>query len=439
MDFTLIIVLILALLAGLLLGFFIALRQKKLSPELRTLREEAEQLRMAVHTEKAQAATQQLRVEELRQEGAELRRQLADASDRAARLETAKEAAEKLNELQRSDIALMQETFRKDFELLANRIFTEKSEKFNQHSRASIDQVLEPLKVRLKEFQEKVDSTHKESLMQASSLREEIKHLRDTGQRMSQEAENLTKALRNDSKVQGNWGEYILERIMENSGLVKGREYFIQQSFTTDDGRRLQPDVLVKLPEDKWIVVDSKVSLTAYDRFVNAEDSKEKELNLKAHTLSMRTHFKGLSGKNYNTLAEGRNLDFILMFIPIESAYLSALNAEPDLFNEAYDRGIVMVCPSTLLASLKIIASTWKHEYQNKNALEIATRGKLLLEKFTNFVEDLDKVGLQLERTNGAYQDAMNKLSKGRGNLITQAQQLEELGVKATKKISERT
>jgi DNA recombination protein RmuC len=271
--------------------------------------------------------------------------------------------------------------------------------------------------------------------MQATSLREEIKHLRETGQRMSREAENLTKALRNDNKVQGNWGEYILESILESSGLVKDREYFQQQSFTTEEGRRLQPDVMVKLPDDKWVIIDSKVALTAYDRYVNSEDQAEQQLQLKAHVNAIKTHIKGLSGKSYQDAANGKNLDFILMFIPIESAYLTALNAEPGIFNEAYDRGIVMVCPSTLIASLKIIASTWKHEYQNKNALEIAQRGKLLLEKFINFVEDMEKIGVHIDRTGSAYTDAMNKLKSGRGNLISQAQQLEELGIKTSKQI----
>jgi len=282
-----------------------------------------------------------------------------------------------------------------------------------------------------------VEQTHKDSLVQATSLREEIKSLRDTGQRMSTEAENLTRALKNDSKVQGNWGEMILENILEASGLVKDREYFLQRNFSSDEGRRLQPDVMISLPDDKWVIVDSKVSLTAYERFIAAEDDDLRSRELKAHILSLRTHIKGLSAKSYQESAKGKNLDFILLFIPIEPAYLTALNADQTLFNEAYDKGIVMVCPSTLIASLKIIASTWKHEYQNKNALEIAQRGKLLLEKFVNFVEDMDKIGLHIERSSGAYADAMKKLRDGRGNLMDQARKLEELGIKTSKQIGE--
>jgi DNA recombination protein RmuC len=227
----------------------------------------------------------------------------------------------------------------------------------------------------------------------------------------------------------------ILENILESSGLEKDRNYFTQQSYSTGEGRRLQPDVMIKLPENKWVVIDSKVSLNAYERFVNETDETLKSDALKAHMLSIRQHFKGLSGKGYNELADGKNLDFILMFVPIEPAYLIALHGDQSLFNEAFEKGIVMVSPSTLIASLKIIASTWKHEYQNRNALDIANRGKLLLEKFIGFTEDFLKIGEQLSRSDKAYQDALKKLRDGKGSLVTQAMQLEELGVKTSKKI----
>lgn len=423
------------IIAGLAVGYIFALRKSNKSPELDQLRKIHEELGSAHASAQKQVQIQQQRLDELRVELDSLREAYQKESVRAAQLETGKAAVEKQIESQRADIQNMQEAFRKDFELLANKIFNEKTEKFNVQSRASIDVVLEPLKTKLKDFQDKVELTHKESLMQATSLREEIRHLRETGQKMSREAENLTKALKNDSKVQGDWGEMILESILEASGLVKDREYFMQQSFTNDEGRRLQPDVMIKLPDEKWVIVDSKVSLTAYERYVRSEDEKERDNELKAHILSLKTHIKGLSGKSYQDISNGKNLDFILMFIAIEPAYLTALNRDPSLFNEAYDKGIVMVCPSTLIASLKIIASTWKHEYQNKNALEIASRGKLLLEKFSNFVSDMEKIGLHITRTEGAYKDAMNKLKDGRGSLISQAQQLEDLGVKTSKQI----
>jgi DNA recombination protein RmuC len=420
---------------GLIAGYFIALRKPDRTAKEDKMREESETLRGELASERSRIQMHLESISDLKTEIRSLREKLGQESVRAARLETAKASVESQIEAQRQDIGKMQEAFRKDFELLANKIFNEKTEKFNIQSRASIDQVLQPLKVRLKDFQEKVESSHKESLMQATSLREELKHMRETGQRMSRETENLTKALKNDSKIQGNWGEMILESILEASGLIKDREYFIQQSFTSDEGRRLQPDVMIKLPEGKWVIVDSKVSLTSYERYAASDDEAERKAELKAHITSLRTHIKGLSGKKYQEVADGQNLDFILLFVPIEPAYLTALNADPTIFNEAYDKGIIMVCPSTLIASLKIIASTWKHEYQNKNALEIAKRGKLLLEKFINFVDDMRGIGIQLEKTEKVYRNAMHKLEERPGNLINQAGQLEELGIRTSKQL----
>ncbi|MCA1752218.1 MAG: DNA recombination protein RmuC [Flavobacteriales bacterium] len=426
---------LLCLAAGFIAGYFIALRKTDRTHEADVARSEAETLLSELASERSRTEMHLETISDLKAETESLRQKLSDESVRAARLETAKTSVESQIEAQRQDIGKMQESFRKDFELLANKIFNEKTEKFTVQSRASIDQVLEPLKLRLKDFQEKVESSHKESLMQATSLREELKHMRETGQRMSKETENLTRALKNDSKIQGNWGEMILESILEASGLIKERQYFMQQSFTSDEGRRLQPDVMIKLPEEKWVIVDSKVSLTAYERFAASEDEDERKTELKAHITSLRTHIKGLSGKKYQEVADGQNLDFILLFVPIEPAYLTALNADPSIFNEAYDKGIIMVCPSTLIASLKIIASTWKHEYQNKNALEIAKRGKLLLEKFINFVDDMKSIGTQLEKTDKVYQSAMHKLRDRPGNLINQAKQLEDLGIKTSKQL----
>jgi len=426
---------LLCLAAGFIGGYFIALRKTDRTTEIDSLQSEGEKLRGELASERSRIQMHLETITDLKSDTETLREKLGQASVRAAQLETAKASVESQIEAQRQDISNMQESFRKDFELLANKIFNEKTEKFNLQSRASIDQVLEPLKVRLKDFQEKVEFSHKESLIQATSLREELKHMRETGQRMSKETENLTRALKNDSKIQGNWGEMILESILESSGLIKDREYFLQQSFTSDEGRRLQPDVMIKLPEGKWVIVDSKVSLTAYERYAASEDEADRKAELKAHITSLRTHIKGLSGKKYQEVADGQNLDFILLFVPIEPAYLTALNADPGIFNEAYDKGIIMVCPSTLIASLKIIASTWKHEYQNKNALEIAKRGKLLLEKFINFVEDMEGIGVQLEKTDKVYRSAMHKLKERPGNLMKQAGQLQELGIRTSKQL----
>lgn len=337
----------------------------------------------------------------------------------------------------KADLAEMRDQFTKDFQILANKIFDTNSEKFTLQNRSNLDQVLNPLKERIADFQKKVEETHTSNIKETTGLREELRHLKDMSRKMTTEAENLTRALKNDSKIQGNWGEMILESILENSGLARDREYFIQQSFTNENGKRLQPDVLIKLPEDKWIVIDSKVSLKAYEQYITDEDEADTQSNLRAHLLSVKTHIRSLADKKYQELGIGKNLDFILMFIPIEPAYLLALQKDHSLFQEAYDRNIILVSPTTLIASLKIISSTWKHEFQNRNAMEIADRGKKLLEKFIGFAEDFEKIGEQLNRTEKTYADAMNKLRDGRGSLVSQAKQLEELGVKTNKQLSE--
>jgi DNA recombination protein RmuC len=366
-----------------------------------------------------------------------LSEELRNKSSYAAKLEAEKQGLIDRLESQQKELKELKEQFTKEFENLANRIFDEKTEKFTQQNKLSLDRVIEPLKERIKEFQEKVEKTHSSSLKETSSLRQELVHLKEMSHKMSVEAENLTKALKNDSKTQGNWGEMILETILEGSGLSKDREYFVQRSYSSENGRRLQPDVTIKLPDNKWIVVDSKVSLTAYERYSSAESEIEINAGLKEHLNSLRAHIKSLASKSYHDIIEGESLDFVLMFVPIEPAYLLALNKDQSLFNEAYKKGIVMVSPSTLIASLKVIASTWKHEYQNRNALEIAERGKLLLEKFIGFAEDFEKIGTHITRTEESYRSAMKKLKEGRGNLVQQAKQLEELGVKSNKQLSE--
>lgn len=353
-----------------------------------------------------------------------------------SKLETEKSTAQQQIIDQRKDIQNMQEKFTKDFKILANQIFEEKTDSFSKRSKESIDRLLSPLKERLMLFEKKVEETHKENLKESSGLKVELKTLREMSKKMTEEAENLTNALRNDNKTQGNWGEMILENILESSGLQKDREYFLQRSFTSSAGKRLQPDVVIQLPDDKSVIIDSKVSLKAYEEFTVSEDANQRKALLKNHLVSLRAHFKGLSEKRYQESAAGKNLDFILMFVPVEPAYLLALQEDHNLFNEAYDRGIVMVSPTTLIASLKIIATTWKHEYQNRNAQEIAERGKLLLEKFHGFARDFEGVGNQIAKATSTYQSAMNKLRDGKGSLVSQAKQLEKLGVKTTKKLS---
>lgn len=421
-----------ALIVGAFLGFLVA-KKKDQSPAI--LRE-MEEYRAGLAAETAKNQDLKAASRELSGDLDRLREEKEKALILVSKLDAEKSNVEKQIVEQRADIQNMQEKFTKDFKLIANQIFEEKTERFSRSSRDSIEQLLSPLKERLVSFEKRVEETHKDSLKETSSLKTELKTLREMSIKMTEEAESLTKALRNDTKVQGNWGEMILENILESSGLRKDQEYFLQQNFSTEEGRRFQPDVMIKLPDDKWVIIDSKVSLKAYDDFIGEDDPHQKEKYLKSHLISIKNHFRGLSDKKYQEVASGKNLDFILMFVPIEPAYLMALQADNSLFNEAYEKGIVMVSPTTLIASLKIISTTWKHEYQNRNALEIAERGKLLFEKFVGFADDFEKIGVQIERTSSTYGDALKKLRDGRGSLVSQAQQLEQLGVRATKKIS---
>ncbi len=341
---------------------------------------------------------------------------------------------EKLDE-QKGELANMQEQLKEQFENLANTILDEKSAKFSKQNKESLDQILNPLGVKLEEFKKKVEETYEKGTQERFTLKEQIRQMAELNQKMSDDAKNLTKALKGDSKAQGNWGEVILERILEKSGLTKGREYEVQQSATTEEGRRLQPDVVVHLPDEKYLVVDSKVSLTAYERFASSEDEKETEAALKQHVASIRAHVKGLNEKNYQQIHGDRSPDFVLLFIPIESAFGLALQNDAELYYEAFDRNIVIVSPSTLLATLATIDSVWKQEYQNKNALEIAQRGGALYDKFVLFVESLDQIGERIKQTQKSYEDAKTRLSEGSGNLVRQAEMLKELGAKATKKL----
>jgi len=426
--------LFLALTVGFLIGRVLAKKNDE-TPELKV---RIEEYKARLNAEENKSGELKSELVSLKKDLDHIRQEKEQASVMISRLETEKINVEKQIEIQRKDIAEMQEKFSKDFRLLANQIFEEKTQNFSKQSKESLDQLLSPLKEKISSFEKKVDETHKERIRETSGLKAELKTLREMSAKMTDEAENLTRALKNDTKVQGNWGEMILENILESSGLKKDREYFLQKNFSTEEGRRLQPDVMIKLPDDKWVVIDSKVSLNAYEDFISEEAEEKKGKHLRNHLISLKNHIRGLGEKKYHEAASGKNLDFILMFVPIEPAYLLALHEDHGLFNEAYDRGIVMVSPTTLIASLKIISTTWKHEYQNRNALDIADRGKLLLEKFIGFAEDFEKIGDQIERTSTTYQEAMGKLRDGRGSLVSQAKKLEQLGVKASKKLSDK-
>lgn len=340
------------------------------------------------------------------------------------------------NKEQKQEVEKLQEKFTKDFELLANKILEEKSNKFTEQNKENIKNILNPLQEKIQHFEKKVEETHKESIDYHAALRQQIFGLRELNQQMSKETLNLTKALKGDSKMQGNWGELVLERVLEKSGLEKDREYFVQQSFTANDGSRVLPDVIISLPDNKKMVVDSKVSLTDYERYVNDED-ENRERYLTAHVNSLKRHVDQLSEKNYQDLYDIESPDFVLLFVPIEPAFAIAINQDNSIYNKAFEKNIVIVTPTTLLATLRTIDSMWNNEKQQKNAIEIARQAGALYDKFEGLVKDLTGVGKKIDDAKNDYSAAMNKLVEGRGNLITSVEKLKKMGAKAKKSLPE--
>ncbi|MGK0500981.1 MAG: DNA recombination protein RmuC [Oceanicoccus sp.] len=336
-------------------------------------------------------------------------------------------------------IKMLEETrqqLARDFEILANRIFDEKTERFNKNSKTTLDTALNPLRDQLKDFRQKVEDVYDKDSKERVTLVEKMDQLKALNQQMSADALNLTNALKGDNKVAGNWGEVILERVLEESGLHKGREYDTQVSLNTDDGRS-QPDVIVRLPENKDLIIDSKVSLLHYERYCNHKDEGPRQQALKDHVASVRAHIKNLSIKNYEGLEGLRTLDFVLIFIPIESAFMAAFEHDQSMFREAYEKNIIVVGPTTLLATLRTIQSIWRYERQNKNAEEIARQAGAMYDKFVGFIGDLDKTTDYLNKAVRAQEDALSKLSTGRGNLVTSSEKLKKLGAKVKKVMPE--
>ncbi len=316
------------------------------------------------------------------------------------------------------------------FKALANEILEEKSKRFTEQNQTNIGQLLEPLKLKLTEFQGKVEEVYVQEGKERSALAAQVKHLMDLNRQLSDDAHNLTRALKGSSKTQGNWGEMILEKILESSGLRKGLEYDVQESHTRDDGSRAQPDVIIHLPEERQIIVDAKVSLTAYEEYVNAEDDTDRDAALKRHLDSVRGHIKGLSEKNYHEIHGVKSLDFVLMFIPVEPAFMLAISQDNDLWQGAWKRNVLLVSPSTLLFVVRTVAHLWRQEQQNRNAQEIARRGAELYDKLVGFVDDLKGVGSRLGQAQKEYDNAFKKFVDGKGNVIRQAEMLRELGIK---------
>lgn len=338
---------------------------------------------------------------------------------------------------QRQETDELREKFTKEFENLANKILEEKSNKFTEQNRENLKNILSPLQEKIHLFEKKVEDTHKESIDYHAALRQQILGLREMNEAMSRETLNLTRALKGDAKMQGNWGELILERVLEKSGLEKDREYFVQQSHQLEDGSRVMPDVVISLPDGKKMVVDSKVSLVAYERYVNEEDDPLRLVHLKEHVNSIRRHVEQLSAKSYHDLYQMESPDFVLLFIPIEPAFAIALNEDATLYNKAFERNIVIVTPSTLLATLRTIDSMWTNQKQQENAYEIARQAGALYDKFEGFINDLTKVGNKMRDAQAEYQNAMGKLFEGRGNMIVTIEKLKKMGAKAKKSLPE--
>jgi DNA recombination protein RmuC len=348
-----------------------------------------------------------------------------------------KSQQEKLNE-QKADIEQVRTHFQKEFENVAEKLLKEKSKEFVDVNRNNLDIILNPLKENLKAFEEKVDKTYKVESDERNLLRGELNQLMALNKLISEEASSLTKALKGDNKKQGNWGEVILEKVLERSGLIKDQEYRLQASLTGPDGTRLQPDVIIDLPDDKHLIIDSKVSLIAYERLVNCETEDERKLFSKAHVESIRGHVNGLSSKNYHDLYGLNSPDFVMLFIPIEASFSFAVQIDAEIFSYAWEKQVVIVSPSTLLATLRTVASIWKQERQNRNVLEIARLSGSMYDKFVGFVSDMESIGKNIKQSQGAYDSAINKLTEGNGNLTKTAEKIKSLGAKANKQLDQK-
>lgn len=425
------IILILAILVSAIIGGYLGMLFTKLKSksEQSMLEERQNQLSVTINELKETVSKIEVEREDIRREKDFLNTELT-------RRNSEYENLQQLNLKRDEELEERQKQLRSDFENLANKILDAKSEKFTLQNKENIKNILNPLQEKIHLFEKKVDDTQKESISMHSALKEQLLGLKDLNQQMTKEATNLTRALKGDSKMQGNWGELVLERVLEKSGLEKDREYFVQQNFTREDGTRVLPDIVLHLPDNKKMIIDSKVSLTDYERYVNADDN-EQELFLKAHINSIKKHVDQLSEKKYEDLYDIESPDFVLLFIPIEPAFAVAINADNSIYNKAFEKNIVIVTPSTLLATLRTVDSMWNNEKQQQNAIEIARQAGALYDKFHGLVTDLTGVGKKIDAAKTDYSAAMNKLVEGKGNLITSVEKIKKLGAKAKKALPE--
>lgn len=422
---------IVSIITSLAIGFFLGFLVFRFVQQNR----EKEQLKAAVLHEE--------RIRILESGNSKQASQIAEISKQREQLQRQATLAEAENNLlldklqtQKREMEELYKKFTLEFENIAAKILETNSEKITNVNRKNIGDVLNPLREKIELFEKKVEDTYRQGLKDQTDLRAELKKLFDLNSRISQEASNLTKALKGDVKKQGNWGEVVLERILERSGLNEGAQGYEKQfSDISENGRRIQPDIVINLPDNKHIIVDSKVSLVAYEKAVSAETDEERLQAVKEHLMSLKTHIKGLSEKHYQTARQLNSPDFVLLFIPVESSFGLAVQEDNDLFSYAWNLKVVLVSPSTLLATLRTIASVWQQENQTHNAIEIARQGGALYDKFVGFVADLEKIGKNIVSTQLSYNDAMNKLNSGSGNLVSRAENLKKLGAKTTREL----
>jgi len=422
--------LIIGLAAGFFIGWFFAKKPKTTVQEDQAFAEK--------YVVKERFEDLKLRLTETEQSRVATDHRLMEKTEEATTWKQRHEALQQRLTEQKAELETLQERFKNDFKVLATEILTTTGKTFTDQNKTQLDTLLSPFREKLENFEKKVEETYEKSKGETISLKAEVKMLNEQSTKLGKEADNLAKALKGDVKGQGNWGEMILERVLERSGLTKNQEYFLQESHANEDGKRFQTDVLVQLPEGKKIIIDSKVSLVAYDRYVGAESPEDRQAALKELTVSLRAHVKGLSDKNYQNLYGIDGLDFVLLFVPIEGAFAAAVQHDQGLFEDAFDKNVVLVSTSTLLATLRTIASIWKQQKQTENAVEIARQAGDLYDKFTSFSEDLITLGKQMKTATGTYEESMKKLSEGKGNLVGRAEKLRELGIKTSKQMDQR-
>jgi len=428
--------------AGIILGGGIMawykLRQtKELNSQLDHVKEQLLDLRRDIAVKSAKSEELERVLAETKSELKTAREDKLSLSTHNAGLREKLDSAGEKLESQKEEVEELQKKFTDQFENLANKILEDKSKKFTELNQEKLGELLLPLRDKIKEFQDKVEKTHSEEEKSHTQLMERIKHLSELNQEMSKEARNLTKALTGNTKSQGDWGEVVLERVLELSGLRKGKEYEIQKSFNHENGNRYRPDVVVNLPDSKHLIIDSKVSLTAYERYTSSDSEEEAQKALREHVNSLRSHVSGLAQKDYQQLYGFNSPDFVMLFVPIEAAFGAAMNEDHSIYEEAFKKKIVIVTPTTLLATMSTIHTVWKQEYQNRNAQKIAYEGGKLYDKFVLLLEALQEVGKHIDKTHESYNLAMKRLESGRGSLLSRVENLKELGAQTDKSLPE--